>query len=134
MDFKIDEVAGSAVSRFSFGMMVCCVISYDISLAVHNGDTMPGAYALMTMAGIVLLAWIIWFFNMYIGGKKVIVMPRKPGIVSDAVNWILSIIWILSDFVSITRHPLIGIFAWSLLAVSLGYYIVYCYRNRVIEE
>lgn len=132
MDFKIDEVSGSAVSRFSFGMMACCVISYDISLAVH-GVTTTGAYALMTMAGIVLLAWLIWFFNMYISGKKVVAMPRKPGVLSEAVNCVIFILWILSDFVSIARHPLVGILAWCLFAGSMIYYVIYCYRNQSSE-
>lgn len=129
MDFKIDEVSGSPVSRFSFGIMACCVISYDISRAVHNGETTAGGYALMTTAGIVLLAWLIWFFYMYITGKKVIAMPPKPGVVTEAFNWIIFILWILSDFVSIARHPLVGIFAWCLFAVSVIYYVMYCYRN-----
>ena len=133
MDFKIDEVSGSAVSRFSFGMMACCVISYNISLAMHGGDTTTGAYVLMTMAGIVLLAWLIWFFNMYINGKKVMGMPRRPGVVTEAINWMIFILWILSDFVSIARHPLVGILAWCLFAVSVIYYVVYGYRNSFPE-
>lgn len=134
MNFKIDDVSGSPVSRFSFGMMACSVISYDISVAVHNGATTKGAYALMTMAGIVLLAWLIWFFNMYVSGKKIIAMPRKPGVVSEAINLIIFILWILSDFVSIARHPLVGILAWCLFAVSVIYYVVYCYRNAYSED
>lgn len=133
MDFKINEVSGSTVSRFSFGMMACCVISYDISLAVHDGAATTGAYALMTMAGIVLLAWLIWFFNLYISGKKVIAMPRKPGVVTEAINWMILVLWILSDFVSIARHPLVGILAWCLFAVSVIYYVVYGYRNAYSE-
>ena len=47
MDFTIDEKSGSAVSKFSFGFMVCSVVSYIISLAAHNGATTKGAWVLM---------------------------------------------------------------------------------------
>lgn len=129
MDFRIDDVSGSKVSRFSFAMMACCIISYNISLFVHNGHETTGGYVLVSMAGIVLLAWIIWFFYMYLSGRKVQPMPRKPGLVTEVINWIIFIIWILSDFVSIVRHPLVGICAWCLFAVSVIYYVVFCLKS-----
>ncbi|MDE7345226.1 MAG: hypothetical protein K2N48_00605 [Muribaculaceae bacterium] len=126
MDFKIDDVSGSTVSRFSFALMACCIISYQSSLYAHNENMTTGAYVLMAMAGVVLLAWLIWFFYMYLSGKKVIRMPRTPGIVTEAINWVIFILWILSDFVSIARHPLLSIVAWCLFAFSVIYYVVYC--------
>lgn len=129
MDFKIDEVSGSPVSKFAFGMMACCIISYNISLQAHSGETTTGAYVLMSMAGVMLLAWLIWFFYMYFSGKKVLSMPRAPGVVTEAIDWIIFILWILSDFVSKACHPLVGISAWCLFAVSVIYYVAYCYKN-----
>lgn len=134
MDFKIDDVSGSAVSKFAFGIMACCIISYNSSLQAHNGETTKGAYVLMSMAGIMLLAWLIWFFYMYLSGKKIVAMPRKPGVVTEAINWIIFILWILSDFVFISRHPLVGIFAWCLFAVEVIYYVVYCYKSGISEN
>lgn len=129
MDFKIDEVSGSAVSRFSFGLMACSIVSYNISLAAHNGKTTTGAWVLMTIAGIVLLAWLIWFFYMYLSGNKVIAMPRTPSIFSTVINWIILILWTLSDFVSIACHPILGICSWCLFAASVIYYVVYCLKH-----
>ena len=129
MEFKIDEVSGSAVSKFSFGIMACSIVSYNISLASHNGATTTGAWVLMSVAGIVLLAWIIWFFYMYISGNKVIAMPRRTSIVSTVINSIIFILWILSDFVKAACHPIMGICVWCLLAVSVIYYVVYCLKH-----
>lgn len=130
MDFKIGDVSGSTVSKFAFGIMQCCIISYNISLCVHNGDVTSGAYVLMTMAAIVLISWLIWFFYVYIKGKKVRKMPPRPGAVAEGCNWVIFILWILSDFVSIARHPIVGICAWFLFGASVVYYVVYCHRHE----
>ena len=129
MDFKISDVSRSVVSRFAFGLMACCVISYNISMSAHHGDVTMGAYSLISVGGITLLAWIIWFFYMYIGGKKVLTLPRIPGIVTEAISWIIFILWILSDFVSLARHSLLGICAWCLYATSIIFCIVYYCKN-----
>lgn len=129
MDFNINHVSGSVVSKFAFALMACCVVSYNISTTAHNGDVTTGAYVLITVAGITLLAWLIWFFYMYIGGKKVETMPRTPGLVTETINWIIFILWILSDFVTIARHPLLGICAWCLLGFSIVYYVTYSFKH-----
>ncbi|MDE6554219.1 MAG: hypothetical protein K2K98_14860 [Muribaculaceae bacterium] len=131
MKFKISDVSGSAVSRFSFGIMACCITSLNIVLHSHNGYYTTWAYVWQTIAGIVLLAWIIWFFYMYISGKKIPIIPGKAGTLAEAVNWLIFVIWILSDFVSAVRHPLLGIIAWCLLAASVIYYFVYCKKSDV---
>ena len=129
MDFKISDVSGSIVSRFAFGLMGCCVISYNISLNIHHGDVTKGAYLLIALGGLTLLAWIVWFFYMYLSGKNVTTLPRIPGIVTDAINWIILILWILSDFVMSLCHPFLGICAWCLYVVSMIFCIVYCCKN-----
>lgn len=110
----------------AFGVMACCIITYQVSLATNDDEFTIGSYVMVAVAGLVLLGWMIWFIKKYISGRKVIVMPRKAGRVSEVVNWILFALWILTDNISKMCHTVWVVVAWCLLAVSLGYYFYYC--------
>ena len=123
MDFRIQDVPKSSVSEFSFGAMACCITSYNISLAVHHGLLTKGAFVIISIAGIIFVGWLIWFFRMYLGDRTVIAMPRSSGRVVEIVNWILFAIWVLTTWVTGACSPICGIASWCLWCASFLYYI-----------
>lgn len=128
MKFNIDDVSGSPVSKFAFGLIACLVCSYNVSVAAHNGETTTGAYVLMGLSFFLLLLWIIWFFHKYVSGKKVVQVNPEVRQVVYAINWIIFIIWCLSEFLW-PASPVWVISIWSLLAFSAIYYATYCHKH-----
>lgn len=127
MNFNISDVSSSVVSKFTFNLLACLMTSYDVSMAAHNGDWTNGSFALISIAGIILLAWLIWFFYMYLGGRKVVRIQSRPGVVVEIINWILFAIWIASDCIW-ESNPLWVVAAWCLFAFSAVYYAIYCQK------
>lgn len=128
MDFNINDVSGGVVSKFTFGLLACLLTSYSVSVAVHNRESTTGTWVIMGLSILILIAWLIWFFYMYLGGKKVIPIHRKPGAMVEVINWILFAIWVLSEYLWKT-NPLWVIVAWCLFAFSVIYYAVYCHKH-----
>ncbi|MDE6480540.1 MAG: hypothetical protein K2L45_09735 [Muribaculaceae bacterium] len=125
MDFNINDVSGGVVSKFAFGMLECLFTSYSVSMAVHNQEWTSGSYVIIGASGILVLAWLIWFFYMYLGGRRVVPIHSKPGVVVKVINWILFSIWVASEYLW-RANPLWVIVAWSLYAFSAIYYTSYC--------
>ncbi len=128
MDFNINDVSGGVVGKFTFGLLVCLTTSYSVSMAAHHGEWTTGSWILISAAGIVLLAWLIWFFYMYLNGKKVSPVHRKPGQVVKVINFILFAIWVVSEYVW-KANPWWVIVAWCLYAFSAIYYAAYCHKH-----
>ena len=127
MDFNINDVSGGVVSKFAFGMLDCLLTSYSVSMAAHNQEWTSGSIVIICAVGILVLAWLIWFFYMYLGGRKVIPVHRKPGAVVEVINWILFAIWVASEYLW-KANPLWVIVSWCLFAFSVVYYAVYCHK------
>lgn len=127
MKFNINDVFGAPISKFAFGLMVCIMCSYNVSVAVHHGSITTGAYVLAGMAFLLLVAWITWFMRMYIGGKKVSTIHPEAGAVVQGINSILFVLWICSDFFW-TSSPVWVICTWTLFAISAVYYVVYYHK------
>lgn len=98
MDFNINDVSGGVVGKFTFGMLTCLLTSYSVSMAVHNQEWTFGSIFIISAVGLLLLAWLIWFFYMYLGGRKVVPVHRKPGAVVEVINGILFAIWVASEY------------------------------------
>ncbi len=128
MEFNINDVSGSPISKFAFGLIACLICSYNVSVAAHKGDITTGAYVLGGLAFILLLGWLIWFFYMYLGGRKVIQLHPVAGRVVWVINLIIFILWCLSDFFW-PSSPVWVICVWTLLGVSAIYYATYCHKN-----
>lgn len=128
MNFNINDVSGSPVSKFAFGLIACLVCSYNVSVAAHHGDITTGAYILLGLSFLLLLVWLIWFFYMYLGGRQVIQIHPEAGKVVRVINWIIFVIWCLSDFFW-QASPVWVICVWSLLAISALYYALYCHKH-----
>ncbi len=127
MNFNINDVSRGTVSKFAIGLLSCLLTSYNVSLAVH-GDTTTGGLIIISLAGIIIVGCLIWFFKLYLSGKRIPTIPHKPGVVSEIINWILFSIWVLSEYFFKTS-PLWVIGAWCLYAVSSVYCLVYIYKN-----
>ncbi len=128
MNFNINDVAGGVVSKFSFGMLACLITTYGVSNAFHHGERTIGSWVILSVMGIILLGWLIWFFYMYLSDKRVVPVHRKSGQVVEVVNFILFAIWIFSEY--FWRANLLWVIvAWSLYAFSVIYYSVYCHKN-----
>ncbi len=128
MGFNINDVAGGVISKFTFGMLACLITSYGVSKAAHGGEFTTGSWVILSAVGILLLAWLIWFFFMYLNGKQVVPVHRKPGAVVEVINFILFAIWIASEYVW-KANPLWVIVAWCLYAFSAIYYAAYCHKH-----
>lgn len=128
MDFNINDVSGGVVSKFTFGLLACLLTSYSVSAAAHNQEFATGTWVIMGLSIFILIVWLIWFFYMYLGGRRVVPVHRKPGAVVEVINWILLAIWGVSDFLWRTS-PLWVIVAWCLYAFSAIYYAVYCHKH-----
>ncbi len=128
MNFNINDVSGGVVSKFTFSLLACLITSYGVSVAAHNGDMTTGTFVIISIAGIVLLAWLIWFFYMYLNGKRVVSVHRKAGAIVEGINWILFAIWVASEYVW-KANPLWVIVAWALFAFSAIYYAAYCHKH-----
>ena len=124
MDFNINDVSGGVVSKFAFGMLSCLITSYHVSMAVHNREWTTGSIVILSAVGILFVAWLVWFFYMYLNGKKIVPIHRKPGAVVEVINWILFAIWVASEYLW-QSNPLWVIVAWCLFAFSAIYYAVY---------
>lgn len=122
MNFNIQDISKSVVSAFCFELMACCMISYDISLKT-NPESSVGSYVLVSIAGIVFLGWLIWFFRMYLGDRQVAKLSGKTGRVVEVINWIIFALWITVSFVDALCHPVVLIVAWILFFASLTYYV-----------
>ena len=126
MDFRIQDLPKSFVSEASFGAMACCIISYQVSVARHQGDVTLGGYTVIAIGGLIFVVWLLWALRKYLSGRKVIAMPRRAGRVSETVNWLLFTLWILTAYVDKMCHTAWVVVAWCLLAVSIGYYFYHC--------
>lgn len=129
MDFNINDVSGGVVSKFTFGMLACLITSYSVSMAANNNEWTTGSVVIISIVGILLVAWLIWFFAMYLGGKKIVQMHGKSYVVVEGVNWILFAIWVASEYVW-KANPCWVIAAWSLFAFSTLFYFIDCHRHN----
>ena len=128
MNFKIGDVFRSAISEFSCAIIECCLVTSNIELAANHAYTNV-FFASLSIAGIVLLGLIIWFFKNYIGDIKVKTMPRKPYIVVSIISFIIFVIWALTTDNKIC-HSITVIISWCLLAIAIIYYVVYSYGHK----
>lgn len=129
MNFNINNVFRSTINSFSLAIITCCLITSNVSLVV-NHDYTNGALVVLSIAGIVLLGLIIWFFWSYIKDRKVERMPGKPGKVFNVIDDILFVVWILTTVFTKICHPITVILSWCLLAFAIIYYVVYSYNHR----
>ncbi len=127
MDFNINDVSGGVVSKFAFGMLTCLLTSYSVSMAVHDQAWTTGSFVIISAVGILVIAWLIWFFYMYLGGRRVVPVHRKPGAVVEVINLVLFAIWVVSEYLW-KANPIWVILAWGLYAFSALYYAMYCHK------
>lgn len=124
MSFKIDDVFRSPFSQLIFSAICCCVISYDVSLVVHHGTLHKGAFVVVCIGAVLLVAWLIWFFRMYLGGYTITIMPKTSLRICEWIDLILSAIWIMITIWTKVAHPVWVIVSWCLFIISLIYYFI----------
>lgn len=128
MNFRINDVFRSTISTLSWAIITCCLITSNVSLVV-NHDYTNVSLVVLSIAGIILLGLIIWFFWSYLKDKKVERMPGKPGKVFNGIDDILVVVWILTTVFTKICHPITVILSWGLLAFAIIYYVVYSYNH-----
>ena len=116
---RIKHLFNSAISETAMLLLVCCLLTWTVSLR-HYGQWNFVAICAAVAGFVILVSWIGWCIYVFAAKKDVREMPVAPRRIMEGCSGLLMICWILACGNAAFAWPWLIWFGWIAAVACLS--------------